>query len=166
MDEHGTNWCSILKDASRDGWVGELRAALRQITGDIDDIKVISAGGFLIPVFRHGVTSQKGKAHKRWFAAAQESDGTLRMAEIITALLQAWPLTLIGIEEPELTVHPGVLPLLYDSLIQASRRSQVLITTYNPDSLGLLKADEVRVVERHNGVTTVGPMDESQRSRA
>jgi predicted ATPase len=164
MDEHGTNWCSILKDARRDDWVGELRAALGQITGDIDDIKVTTAGGFLIPEFRHGVTSQKGKARERWFAAAQESDGTLRMAGIITALLQEWPLSLIGIEEPELTVHPGVLPLLYDFLMQASRRSQVLITTHSPDLLGLLKADEVCVVERHDGVTTVGRMDESQRA--
>jgi predicted ATPase len=164
MDEHGTNWCSILKDARRDGWVGELRAALGQITGDIDDIKVTTAGGFLIPEFRHGVTSQKGKARERWFAAAQESDGTLRMAGIITALLQEPPLTLIGIEEPELTVHPGALPILYDFLVQASQRSQVLITTHSPDLLGLLKADEVRVVERHDGATTVGLMDESQRA--
>ncbi|MGP0064508.1 MAG: AAA family ATPase [Isosphaeraceae bacterium] len=164
MDEHGTNWCSILKDARREGWVGELRAALGQITGDIDDIRMTTAGGFLIPEFRHGVTSQKGKARERWFAAAQESDGTLRMAGIITALLQEPPLTLIGIEEPELTVHPGALPMLYDFLVQASQRSQVLITTHSPDLLGLLKADEVRVVERHDGVTTVGRMDESQRA--
>lgn len=164
MDEHGTNWCSILKDARRDGWVGELKAALGQITGDIDDIKVNAAGGFLIPEFRHGVTSQKGKARERWFTAAQESDGTLRMAGIITALLQEPPLTLIGVEEPELTVHPGALPILYDFLVQASHRSQVLITTHSPDLLGLLKADGVRVVERHDGVTTVGPMDESQRA--
>jgi predicted ATPase len=164
MDEHGTNWCSILKDARRDDWVSELRAALGQITGDIDDIKVTSVGGFLITEFRHGEINQpKGKARERWFSSAQESDGTLRMAGIITALLQEPPLTLIGIEEPELTVHPGALPLLYDFLVQASKRSQVLITTHSPDLLGLLKADEVRVVERRDGVTTVGPMDESQR---
>ena len=47
-------------------------------------------------------------------------------------------MTLIGIEEPELTVHPGVLPMLYDFLIQASRRSQVLITTHSPDLLNHL----------------------------
>jgi predicted ATPase len=163
MDEHGANWCSILKDARRDGWIGELRAALGQITGDIDDIKVASVGGFLITEFRHGQVNQKGKTRARWFSSAQESDGTLRMAGIITALLQEPPLTLIGIEEPELTVHPGALPLLYDFLVQASKRSQVLITTHSPDLLGLLKADEVRVVERRDGVTTVGPMDESQR---
>jgi predicted ATPase len=163
MDEHGANWCSILKDARRDGWIGELRAALGQITGDIDDIKVTSVGGFLITEFRHGEVNQKGKTRERWFSSAQESDGTLRMAGIITALLQEPPLTLIGIEEPELTVHPGALPLLYDFLVQASKRSQVLITTHSPDLLGLLKADEVRVVERRDGVTTVGPMDESQR---
>jgi predicted ATPase len=163
MDEHGTNWCSILKDAHRDDRLSELRAALGQITGDIDDLKVTSLGGFLIAEFRHGAVHQKGKTRERWFASAQESDGTLCMAGILTALLQEPPLALIGIEEPELTVHPGALPVLYDFLVQASRRSQVLITTHSPDLLGLLKADEVHVVERREGVTTVGPMDESQR---
>jgi len=164
MDEHGTNWCSILKDARGDDWLADLKAALGQVTGDIDDIKVTSVGVFLVPEFRHGeVTQPKGKARERWLSTAQESDGTLRMAGIITALLQEPPLTLIGIEEPELTVHPGALPLLYDFLVQASERSQVLITTYSPDLLGLLKANEVRVVERHQGITTVTRMHEFQR---
>ena len=124
-----------------------------------------SVGTFLVPVFRHGEVGQpKGKVRERWLSAAQESDGTLRMAGIITALLQEPPLTLIGIEEPELTVHPGALPLLYDFLVQASERSQVLITTHSPDLLSLLKPKEVRVVERHEGITTVTRMHESQRT--
>ncbi len=165
MDEHGTNWCSILKDARGADWLADLKAALGQVTGDIDDIKVTSVGTFLVPVFRHGEVGQpKGKVRERWLSAAQESDGTLRMAGIITALLQEPPLTLIGIEEPELTVHPGALPLLYDFLVQASERSQVLITTHSPDLLSLLKPKEVRVVERHEGITTVTRMHESQRT--
>jgi predicted ATPase len=164
MDEHGENWCSILQDARGHEWVTDLRAALGQITGDIDDIKVTSTGTYLAAAFRHGqVTPSRGKVRERWFASSQESDGTLRLAGIITALLQEPPLTLIGIEEPELTVHPGALPVLYDFLLQASKRSQVVITTHSPELLELLKADEIRVVERHKGVTTVGSMDESQR---
>ena len=80
----------------------------------------------------------------------------------MSALLQEPPLALIGIEEPELTVHPGALPLLIDFLRQASRRSQVVITTHSPELLDLLEAQEVRVVERKDGVTTVGPMRQQQ----
>jgi predicted ATPase len=68
----------------------------------------------------------------------------------------------IGIEEPELTVHPGALPLLVDFLRQASEQSQVIITAHSPNLLDLLKEDEVRVVERREGVTTVGRMIQQQ----
>jgi len=81
-----------------------------------------------------------------------------RFKGIVSALLQEPPLALIGIEEPELTVHPGALPLLINFLRQASRRCQVVITTHSPELLDLLGAEEVRVVERKDGVTTVGPM--------
>ena len=118
----------------------------------------------MITEFRHGeVATPQGKARSRWFESAQESDGTLRVSGILTALLQEPPLTLLGIEEPELTVHPGALPVLYDILKETSTRCQIVLTTHSPDLLSLMKADEVRVVERRNGITTVGPMEESQR---
>lgn len=147
------------------GLAAELKTALGQITGDIDDIRVRHVGGYLITEFRHGVMIKpKGKSVRpKWFEAAQESDGTLRMAGIITALLQEPPLTLIGVEEPELTIHPGAIPLLYDYLKEASTKSQVLLTTHSPELLSLLDADDVRVVERRDGVTTVTMMDEPQR---
>src|SRR5262249_28520444 len=116
--------------------------------------------GFLVVQFRHAVAGKKGPA--KWFSVGQESDGTLRVAGIITALLQEPPLTLVGIEEPELTVHPGALPLLYDYLRQAKRRSQIVITTHSPELLDLVDPAEVRVVTRANGVTGVSSMESRQ----
>jgi predicted ATPase len=153
MLRHGQNWISILQDQPENTWKPELVAALGKLTGDIEDVKVERAAGYLIAQFLH-----TSSPRKKWFGADQESDGTLRVAGIVSALLQEPPLALIGIEEPELTVHPGALPLLIDFLRQASRRSQVVITTHSPELLDLLGAEEVRVVERRDGVTTVGPM--------
>lgn len=116
------------------------------------------AASYLVVQFRHGANGQ-GK----WFDAAQESDGTLRVAGILTALLQEPPLPLVGIEEPELTVHPGALPLLMDYLRQASDPSQVLLTTHSPELLNLVAADDVRVVVRSNSGTRIGGMAEDQR---
>ena len=116
------------------------------------------AASYLVARFRHG-----GNGQGKWFDAAQESDGTLRVAGILTALLQDPPLPLVGIEEPELTVHPGALPLLLDYLRQASDRSRVLLTTHSPELLNLVKADEVRVVARSNSGTRIGGMAEDQR---
>src|SRR5206468_4134073 len=129
------------KDLRKEARASDLRAALGHVTGDIDDIRVRQVGGYLVTEFRHGrAMSPKGKARDKWFESAQESDGTLRMAGIITALLQEPPLPLLGIEEPELTIHPGALPLLYDYLEETSSRSQILLTTHSPDLLALLKA--------------------------
>lgn len=157
MQRHGQNWISILQDQPQETWKPELVAALLKLTGDIEDVKVERAAGYLVAWFLH-----TSKQRKKWFAADQESDGTLRVAGIISALLQEPPLSVVGIEEPELTVHPGALPLLVDFLRQASERSQVVITTHSPNLLDLLDANEVRIVERKDGVTTVGTMSRQQ----
>jgi predicted ATPase len=159
MLEHGENWTSILKAMEASTWKPDLLAALWRVVGDIDDLKVSQLGSYQTVTFRHG--TQDGR--ERWFDASLESDGTLRCAGILTALLQSPPLTLVGIEEPELTVHPGAIPVLYDFFRQASQKSQVLLTTHSPELLDLLDVEEVRVVERKEGVTHISPLATEQR---
>jgi predicted ATPase len=159
MRRHGENWASTLRALDRERQGAELLAALGRIVGDIDDYRVTAVGGFLIPEFRHGV--QNGR--ERWFGAAQESDGTLRIAALLTALLQEPPPSLIGIEEPELAVHPGALPILVDYLKEASQRTQVVITTHSPELLDLLPPESLRVVERVDGATTVRDLAADQK---
>ncbi len=160
MERHGSNWAAILKDQPKETWKPDLVEALRKLTGDIEDIRVQQAASYLVVQFEH---STEGKKARKWFDSAQESDGTLRMAGIITALLQDPPLPVVGVEEPELTVHPGAIGLLYDYLAQAAKRSQVIVTTHSPELLDRLDAEDVRVVRRVEGTTTVGLMAEHQR---
>lgn len=161
MEEHGSNWATALRDIVKDAERrAELLAALRRVVGDVEDVKVQSAGAFLVPEFLHGEPS--GMKRNRWFDAAQESDGTLRVAGILTALLQRPMPAFLGIEEPELTVHPGMLPLIYDYLAQAASQTQVLITTHSPDLLDLVDAESIVAVERVHGVTTARPMRSQQ----
>ena len=159
MDRHGSNWASALKDQPKESWRPELISALLKLTGDTEDIRVAQAASYLVVQFRHTSPHKKPK----WFDATQESDGTLRVAGIVTALLQEPPVPVIGIEEPELTVHPGAIPLLYDFLEQASRRSQVIVTTHSPELLDRMKPEDVRVVLRGQEGTTVAPMSAEQR---
>ncbi|HEY8379186.1 MAG TPA: AAA family ATPase [Nannocystis sp.] len=162
MARHGENWVSILKD-QLESWKPQLVAALNKLTGDIDDVKVAPAAGYLVARFRRTIEKKHSRATK-WFDAYQESDGTLRVAGIVTALLQEPPIPVIGIEEPELTIHPGAIALLYDHLIQASRRSQVIVTTHSPELLDLVSEDAIRVVSRSaERGTTVAPLAPSQR---
>lgn len=164
MLRHGENWASILQDQASGVWKAQLVAALGKLTGDIDDVRINRAGGHLIVQFRREIKKAKSSA-TRWFDAEQESDGTLRVAGIITALLQEPPIPLVGVEEPELTIHPGAIGLLYDYLLQASQRSQVIVTTHSPDLLDLIKDESaIRVVSRSSERgTSVATLKQSQR---
>jgi predicted ATPase len=158
MLRHGENWVSVLQDQPEESWKLELVAALRKLAGDIEDVRIAKAAGYLVAEFLHTSSSRK-----KWFGADQESDGTLRVAGIVSALLQEPPLAVLGVEEPELTVHPGALPLLVDFLRQASQRSQVVITTHSPELVDLLDVEEIRVVDRRDGATTVKAMKAAQK---
>ena len=162
MQTRGENWVSILYQQEREGWKTDLVAALKKLTGDIDDIKVAKTSGFLITQFHHEV---RGEKTKKWFGADLESDGTLRVAGLLTALLQKPALPLIGVEEPELTVHPGALPLIYDYLSEASSRSQIFVTTHSPILLDYLNLDksQVFVVQRSAAVSSVTPLSSEHR---
>ena len=164
MDETGKNWCSILREMARNKGLAELVSALAQLTGDIDDCRVKHVGNYLFTEFRHGLISQPQtlKPRYRWFNAGQESDGTLRVAGILTALYQRPSPGLVGVEEPELTVHPGALPLLAEHLLDAANDCQVVVTTHSPGLLELFDADDIRVVERKDGTTTVSRLHEEQ----
>jgi len=162
MKAHGENWVSILRDlVKRTADKRELIVGLQKLTGDILDVRVKSASQHLIAEFRQEHRAKKVKA---WFDAAGESDGTLRVAGLLTALLQTPPLPVIGVEEPELTVHPGALPMLMDYLRQASEVSQVFITTHNPILLDRVEIDRdpVFMVTRSAGETRVDRVSEHQ----
>ena len=163
MKSRGENWTSILHQQEKSGWKEDLIAALGKLTGDIEGIKVTKAAGYLVAQFRHKTSSEKGK---KWFDAGRESDGTLRVAGLLTGLLQEPNLPIIGIEEPELTVHPGALPLIFDFLREASTRSQILVTTHSPTLLDHLNLEDARVfiVQRQqDSATSILPLSEEQK---
>ncbi len=160
MLDHGDNWVSVLKELiAQDGPKGELLAGLHKLTGDIEDVRVTSAASHLIAEFEQ--RTEQGKTS--WFDASQHSDGTLRVAGLLTALLQTPPLSVIGVEEPELTVHPGALPLIYDFLAQASTVSQILVTTHSPVLLDVVNLDQSTIlgVDRSGGKTRVQTVDQA-----
>jgi len=63
---------------------------------------------------------------------AQEfSDGTLRYLCLVAALLSPRPPTLLALNEPETSLHPDLLKPLAALVTQASRASQIWITTHS-----------------------------------
>jgi predicted ATPase len=81
--------------------------------------------------------------------------------------LQEPPLSVIGIEEPELTVHPGALPLIYDFLSEASERSQIFVTTHSPILLDYINLDRAKVfvVQKENGVSEIKSISKESKNK-
>jgi predicted ATPase len=53
--------------------------------------------------------------------------------------------------------------VLCDVLQEASARSQVIITTHNPDLIDRFPSEVLQVVEKANGITNIGSVSENQR---
>jgi predicted ATPase len=164
LDEKGGNLASVLRELKRSKTadsIDPLREALNRVVEEVQDFSVKQVGGYLVTNLHHIIpdSGRQGPA----FELAQESDGTLRMLGILTALYQEPPLALMTIEEPELAIHPGALGVLCDILLEASTRSQVIITTHNPDLIDRFPSKMLRVVEKVDGITHVGPISSIQR---
>ena len=87
--------------------------------------------------------------------ASRLSDGTLRFLCLLAILCDSDPPPLICIEEPELGLHPDMLPRIADLLVAASERTQLVVTTHS-DILVDAMTDHpecVVVFEKHESCT-------------
>ncbi len=160
MDGLGRNWPTTLDAITKGPRKGSLVVALNRLTDDISDVRVQSLGGKQIVEFLHRNPGEtKGG---RWAPADQESDGTLRAAALLTALVQDPLPSLVCIEEPELAIHPGALEILYDFIHSAQRKSQVILTTHSPDLLDNFEPELLRVVTREGDTTRITAMEPDQ----
>jgi predicted ATPase len=110
------------------------------------------------------------------YEAAQLSDGTVRAAAVLAGLFQQSRLRIptefdvlqapVCIDEPELGLHPAAAGAMFDALTEASARMQVIVATQSGDLLDRDEIDpnSVRVVAVRDGVTVIGPIDETSRS--
>jgi predicted ATPase len=103
------------------------------------------------------------------FPTQNISDGTLRALAVLVGLFQKtdrYPLTLIGLEEPEAGLHPAAASVLFDSLIEASQFHQVVVTSHSPDLLDRegIPENSLKAVEMCDGRTIIGEADEAGRA--
>ncbi|MGV3659742.1 MAG: AAA family ATPase [Prosthecobacter sp.] len=87
--------------------------------------------------------------------ATRLSDGTLRYLCLLAILCDPEPPPLTCIEEPELGLHPDILPNLADLLRAASERTQIIITTHSDILVDAMTETPecVVVCEKHDGKT-------------
>lgn len=76
------------------------------------------------------------------------SDGMLRFLCLATALLNPVPPPFIALDEPEVGLHPRLLPIIGDMIKAASERTQVLVSTHSSDLLNRFGVDDIAVMKR------------------
>ncbi|MBZ5702457.1 MAG: AAA family ATPase [Acidobacteriia bacterium] len=170
LEREGSNIASVLGQLALHD--GEAKRRIEEYLGKVVpgvygvDEKVV--GPRVTLEFRQQVA---GSPDPWRFLAANMSDGTLRSLGILVALFQASnggkrKVRLVGIEEPEVALHPAAAGVLLDSLRDASRKTQVVVTSHSPDLLDDedLDTDSILAVISIGGVTEIGPLDNTGRS--
>ena len=158
----GENLASALRDITqkKSRFLPELKEALAFAVPGVRDIRVVQAGSYYVVELKH--EREDGGGSGIWFDLSHESDGTIRLLAMLTALFQDPAPSLIGLEEPELAIHPGAMAVLADTMKEASLRGQVLIATHSPDLINLLPIESIRAVTAEGGSTIVGKVAEHQ----
>jgi len=82
--------------------------------------------------------------------ATRLSDGTLRFLCLLAVLCHPEPPPLVCLEEPEIGLHPDILPTVAELLVQASERCQLIVTTHSDIIVSALteRPESVLVCER------------------
>jgi len=131
----GSNLVQVLHtlyESSRD-FRQELNLAMKAAFGDdFDELNFPPAA------------DQRVQLRLRWKSlihsqsTADLSDGTLRFLFLIAILSNPNPPPLIAIDEPETGLHPSMLPIIAEYAKNASKRTQVILTTHSPELLDAL----------------------------
>ncbi len=94
---------------------------------------------------------------------AELSDGTLRYLLLIAALLPPRPSALMVLNEPEMSLHPDLLPALGRLIAKASKRSQVIVVSHAPELVAAIEAAAPAkriALFKHEGETRVENEDD------
>jgi predicted ATPase len=151
LAEDGSNLTAVLNSfvlEHSDAWE-ELEAHLRATIPAFEAMGVRPRGvrGMAIGTWRErGIRGE--------LALGDLSEGTLRLlCWLVLAFSPNLP-PVICIDEPELGLHPRVLPLLAGAFKVASARSQILIATHSPHFLSQFELDEIAVMRKEDGRAT------------
>ena len=159
---------SLLEDASnlglvlselmnRPGIKDELLERMRTFYPGVRDI-VASISGGVVQIFFH----EEGLHYA--IPATRLSDGSLRYLCLLTVLCHPDPPPVVCIEEPEIGLHPDIIPEVANLLVEASSRVQIFVTTHSDILVDALTdiPDAVIVCEKSDGATQLNRLDSAE----
>lgn len=142
------------KDAKK-----KLLDTLKLFYEDIEDFDIRVQGGYVEIFFQE-------RNFNSPTPAARLSDGTLRYLSLLAVLLHPNLPPLICIEEPELGLHPDILPNLCNLLKEVAQKTQLIVTTHSADLVDSLTdmPEAVLVFDKYQGSTTVNRLNKEELS--
>ncbi len=138
-----------------------INAYLRYMAPQIEEVKSQAVGPYRCLSFKQTIS---GKEHVL-SPPLSVSDGTLRAVGCLVAVAQEAksgpPVRIVGIEEPENTIHPAAQAGLMSAFDEATLEKQVIITTHSPALLDRIDLDshQLLVVEAAPEGSRISPMD-------
>ena len=127
---------------------------MRDFYPSFKDVNVTISGGAVQIFFQE-------EGLRQTVPATRLSDGSLRYLCLLAVLCHPNPPPVICIEEPELGLHPDVVPEVAKLLIEASSRSQIFVTTHSDMLVDCLTdvPESVIVCEKYDGSTKLQRLD-------
>jgi predicted ATPase len=143
LRDGGDNLAVVLLDMNFRGLHERVQTYLRRFCDRFDDVKVNLDG----PIAKTYI-EESGLLEP--LVSWRLSDGTLKFLCLLTVLLEPNPAPLICIEEPEVGLHPEAIQIVADALIEASERTQLIVTTHSEALIDALseRPEDVLVTER------------------
>ncbi|MBF2760779.1 MAG: AAA family ATPase [Ectothiorhodospiraceae bacterium AqS1] len=161
LERDGRNLPSVLHNIEKNhpDFKRRIEQYLESITPGIISVKRHPLGSMETLEFRQRV---QGEKHPWKFEAGNMSDGTLRVLGVLVALFQGAGKgdsmnRFIGIEEPEVALHPAAAGGLIDAIKDASEHTQILMTSHSPDLLEHISEESILVVTSSEGDGSVEP---------
>jgi predicted ATPase len=132
-----------------------LLGGLRDLYEGLTDFDISIEGGTVQVFFTEGDFT---------IPATRLSDGSVRYLCLLAILCDPEPPPLIGIEEPELGLHPDLLPQVADLLVAAAQRTQLVVTTHSDILVDALteRPDALVICEKHQGRTAMRHLDQDE----
>lgn len=120
----------------------------------VEDVRIDFTGG-QVQIFLH----ESELRHS--IPATRLSDGTLRYLCLLAILCHPESPPVICIEEPELGLHPDIIPRVAKLLMQASAHTQLFVTTHSDILVNALSEtpEAVIVCEKLDGATQLQRLD-------
>jgi predicted ATPase len=122
--EGGDNLAMVLNRMDVTDSIAGINAYLNRFSEHFHDVKVSTKDNIVQLLLKETGLSER-------ITGIRLSDGTLKFLCLLAVLLQKDPPPLICIEEPELGLHPDAVQLVAEVLVEASARTQLVVTTHS-----------------------------------